>query len=359
MLAIALFLLGLVLAVRQGFARVLFIATAVVITSVSGVRMVLTHDVAVPSLHSFALTAFKTAQGEVYAGKFHLAVRHLRIAGEGGLPGAWGTLASCLSGSTCGSGGTPAELSAAVVAYHRGLALSPEDINMWNAVVRDELLLGRLAGAANDLAHSLRLAHGVDRSYVYGLRAEIDIAAEDSADATQAIGQSLGFLAGRSAAWRENYFATMRRDAAILQTTDLWTPAMDEFYAGLRTAEASWDAVDARTPHPLGGFVASLISLEYTEFDDMFPQGYLTVGLDYDCPSGAGVFSMRVYSVRGTRYQLEPESSVLRADNWSWSGHRRTFHVPLPSAAGSRDFWIEFYWNGNFLGAQQVDATGS
>jgi hypothetical protein len=166
-------------------------------------------------------------------------------------------------------------------------------------------------------------------------------------------------LAGRSAAWRENYFATMRRDAAVLQATDLWTPAMDEFYAGLRTAEASWDAVGAKTPRPLDGFVLSQTVLGYTGLDETNPQGYLTVHLEYDCPSGSGVFSMRVYSVRGTRYQLEPESSVLRADNWNWSGHRRMFHVPLPSAVGSRDFRIEFYWNGNFLGVQQVDATGS
>ncbi len=162
MLAISLFLLGLVLTVSRHRVRWVFFGAAALLATIAGGRLLVTSINPVPSEDSKAIATEAQGETDLMYGQSgratHIFVKLINAnPGWQNLGRIWFGLGQSLDDSSSYTIPTKAELTRAVFAYRRSIALgfATTQPGMWNNLAFDELEIGR-AGEAGDERENCR-----------------------------------------------------------------------------------------------------------------------------------------------------------------------------------------------------------
>jgi hypothetical protein len=352
-LAVALFLVGLVLATEQRSSRRVFVGTAILLALFASVRVTQTYARGVPVIAAHTLTAYVTGQRALNEGDYQTATRSFAqvVKQRPVTPEAWLGLANALSDQAFPS---PPSLRRAVVAYRHVIAEGEGSLEVENGLAFDELLVGQIPAARRDIALALRTREDVDWSYAEGTLAEINMVSGDSAAAFNDLDAAVNKVRQLDTQSIEDFFASLRDDQAYFSRTGLPQARWRPFYARAEGMEASLDALYQPTSGPRGTAALGGLRVTYYDIDPSGSQGLIRLHFLY-AGFRKGIFSMRTYDDHNGQYELLEASSATRTDDWSWHsvGGSFTWYVPLTVTTGDK-YQVELYWNGNLLARARV-----
>ena len=178
-LAVSLFLVGLVLTTHRRSSRRVFVAASILLAVFACLRMTQTASRQVPGISQATLTAYTDGEQALNQGDNQSAVTSLQrvVAQRPDTPEAW-----LGRGQALDSGASPsrADLTRAVTAYRQVIAEGASSAEVQDNLAFDELRLGRLGDARRD-APALDTRDDIDWSYAEGTLAEISMVNGDSA----------------------------------------------------------------------------------------------------------------------------------------------------------------------------------
>jgi hypothetical protein len=352
-LAVALFLVGLVLATDQRSSRRVFVGTAILLALFAGVRVIQTYAEEVPDIAPYTLAAYVNGQKALNQGDYQTAARSFAhvVKQRPVTPEAWLGLADALSAEPFPS---RPSLRHAVVAYRRVIAEGDGSLDVENGLAFDELLVGQIRAARRDIALALQTRKDVDWSYAEGTLAEINMVSGDSAAAVNDLDAAVNKVDQLDTQSIEDFFASLRNDEAYFARStvspDRWRP----FYTRAESMEASLDARYQPLPGPRGTAAISHLRVTYDNIDPSGGQGLIRLHFSYT-GFRKGIFSLRTYDDHDGQYELLEASSATRTDAWSWHNGSglKTWYVPLTVSKGD-SYQVELYWNGNLLAREAV-----
>jgi hypothetical protein len=353
-LAVSLFLVGLVLTTHRRPYRRVFVAASILLAVFACIRMAQTASREIPSISQATLTAYTDGERALYQGDSQSAVTSLQrvVAQRPDTPEAWLGLGIALD-----SGAFPsrADLTRAVAAYRQAIADGASSSEAQDNLAFDELRLGRAGGARRDIASALNTRDAIDWSYAEGTLAEMNMVDGDPAQALADLVAAVNRISQRDPASVHDFFASLRDDQAYFARAGVPQARWQPFYAAAASAEASLDALYQPVPGQLGSAAIGGLKVRYYEIDQVDGQGVLRFRFSYRGFSKNGIFSFRTYDYSDGQYQLLDESSATRMDKLSWGSGKGAFswYVPLAVLKG-HTYHIEFYWNGNLLASVPV-----
>jgi tetratricopeptide (TPR) repeat protein len=362
-LAVALFLVGLVLATEQRSSRRVFVGTAILLALFASVWVIQTYAREVPDIAPDTLAAYVHGQQTLNQGDYQTASKSFAqvVKQRPVTPEAWLGLANALN---AGPFPSRPSLRRAVVAYRRVIAEGDGSLDVENGLAFDELLVGQTRAARRDIALALQTRKDVDWSYAEGTLAEINMVRGDSAAAFNDLDAAVNRLdrghldqghlnQGRTAQFREAFFASLRHDEAYFARStvppDRWQP----FYTRAESMEASLDALLQPLSGPRGTAAISRLRVTYDNIDPTGGRGLIRLHFSYT-GFRKGILSLRTYDDHDGQYELLEASSATRTDRGSWHGSGlKTWYVPLMVSKGD-SYQVELYWNGNLLAREPV-----
>jgi len=352
-LAVALFLVGLVLATEQRSSRRVFVGTAILLALFASVRVIQTYAREVPDIAPHTLAAYANGQQALNQGDYQTAAKSFAqvVKQRPVTPEAWLGLASALSAEPFPS---RPSLRRAIVAYRRVVAEGDGSLDVENDLAFDELLVGQIRAARRDIALALQTRKDVDWSYAEGTLAEINMVSGDSAAAFNDLDTAVNKVDQLDTQSIEDFFASLRDDEAYFARStvppDRWQP----FYTRAEIMEASLDARYQPLPGPRGTAAISRLRVTYDNIDPSGRQGLIRLHFSYT-GFRKGIFSLRTYDDHDGQYELLEASSATRTDTWSWHNGSGSFtwYVPLTVSKGD-SYQVELYWNGNLLAREPV-----
>lgn len=353
-LAVSLFLVGLVLTTHRRSSRRVFVVASILLAVLACARMADTSSNQVPGISQGTLTAYTNGEQALNQLNNQSAVTYLkRVVAERPLtPEAWLSLAQALDS---GAFPTRANLMQAVGAYRRVVAEGEPSSEVQDNIAFDELRLGQIRHARRDIALALLTRDTIDWSYAEGTLAEINMVSGDQTKALTDLDAAINRVDQRDPSTVENFFASLRDDQSFFAKAGLPSARWKPFYASATMAEASLDALYEPMPGPLGDAVIRRLNVQYNQIDKTDGRGVLSFRFSYRGFTKRGIFSFRTYEDSNGQYQLLEESSAVRTDKWSWGSGTgtRSWYVPLTVVRGDT-YHIEFYWNGNLLDSVPV-----
>lgn len=352
-LAVALFLVGLVLATEQRSSRRFFVGAAILLALFASVRAVQTYAQDVPDIAPRTLSAYVHGQQAFNQGDYQTAAKAFAQAVKQRpvTPEAWLGLADALSAEPFPS---RSSLRRAIVAYRRVIAEGDGSLVAENGLAFDELLVGQIGAARRDIALALQTRKDVDWSYAEGTLAEINMVSGDSVAAFNDLDAAVSKADQLDTQSIEDFFASLRNDEAYFARStvppDRWRP----FYRKAKSMEASLDARYQPLPGSRGAAAISQLRVTYDNIDPSGGQGVIRLHFSYT-GFRKGVFSLRTYDDHDGQYELLEASSATRTDAWSWHNGSGSFtwYVPLTVSKGD-SYQVELDWNGNLLAREPV-----
>lgn len=370
MLAISLFLLGLVLTVpRHRRIRWLFFGAAAAIAAVSLVRLVLTSVNHVPSVSNGTLKAYARGQTDLWEGQSG-AARPFRLVvqEQPTLPEGWYGLGQALDGSSGSGFPSRDNLAGAVTAYRRAIELGYGNLHpaVWNNLAFDELAMGKIGAAGRDVSVGIKLARqsGVDLAWSQTTRAEVLMfeGNEPAAEKTIAEAEYTLISTGKSVDVAESFFTGLRDDWVLFSHEKLLPASrLQTFYSFVGQLEAAYDEqiyVPKSTTATISDFQVS-----YQPLDSTQGSGLMTVAFSYaHFPDYKhGKFSLQTYQIDRDDVEILLQSSVLDGYPWTWgTTGSGSWQRPWPLEIFPGDVYeVEAYVDGNLLAHACLKASSS
>ena len=357
--AVSLFLVGLILATHQQSSRRIFFIAAILLAVFASVRVAIIYSQGTPGMTSRTLTAYANGQTSLIELEYGPAATSFKrvVKARRDTPEAWLGLAESLDGRPFPS---RSELAQAIAAYRQVIADGQGSLVARNNMASDELFLGRLREARQDILLALKTQNDVDWSYAEGSLAEINMASGDLPVAYKDLTTAVDRLDKGDTGAVEAFFAVLRNDGAYFQRTGMAKARWQPFYARAQEIEASFDALGTAAPGTGGRAAISGLSIKYYNIDKVGQQGIVRFRFTYHGFSKPGIFSLRTYQESAGNYSLVDAASVPRMTNWPWGNGSGSYtsYVPLNVYTGDT-YHIEFYWNGNLLVSVPVNVLSS
>jgi hypothetical protein len=352
-LAVALFLVGLVLATEQRSSRRFFVGTAMLLALFASGQLILTYARDVPDIAPHTLAAYVNGQRALSQGDNQAAAKSFgQVVNERPATSeAWLGLANALTAEPFPS---RPSLRRAVTAYRRVIAEGNGSLLVQNNLAFDELLLGQIRAARRDITLGLQTRKDVDWSYAEGTLAEINMVSGHSAAAFNDLDAAVNKADQLDIQSIEDFFASLRNDEAYFARSSVPPDRWQPFYRRAESMEASLDATYRPRPGPQGTAAISGLRVTYENIDPGGHQGLIRLHFAYT-GFRKGIFSLRTYADQDGQYELLEASSATRTDAWSWHNGTgsRTWYVPLTVGTGD-SYQVELYWNGNLLATRPV-----
>lgn len=355
--AVSLFLVGLILATHQRASRRIFVVTAILLAAFASVRVAIIFSQSTPGMTSRTLTAYangQTSMNELDYGAAAISFKRVVEARED-TPEAWLGLAESLDEVSFPS---RSDLVQAIAAYQQAIADGEGSLVVRNNMASDELFLGRLRAARQNILLALKTRNDVDWSYAEGSLAEINMASGNLPVAYKDLTHAVDRLDKSDTEATEKYFGVLRSDEAYFQQTGMAKARWQPFYSRAQEIEASFDALGTAAPGPLGRAAIRGLSVKYHNIGN--GGGIVRFHFAYHGFSKPGIFSLRTYVDSDGQYSLINAASVPRMTNWPWGNGSGSYtsYIPLIVTTGDT-YHIELYWNGNLLRSARVNVLFS
>ncbi len=353
-LAVSLFLVGLVLTTHRRSSRRIFVVASILLALFACIRLAQTFMRQVPSIGQETLVAYTNGEQALNEGDNQSAIKSFdQVVTERPItPEAWLGLANALDNEAYPS---RSSLMQAITADRHVIAEGEGSSEVQNSLAFDELSLGQLRSARRDIASALKTQDDIDWAYAEGTLAEINMVSGDSSDSLVDLAAAVNRVDRLDPSIVEDFFASLRDDQAYFSRAGVSPTRWKPFYYWAESVEASLDAIYQPTAAPLGNAAIEHLRVQYYNIDPADNQGLLRFQFSYHGFTKNGVFSFRTYEDNNGQYQLLEGSSALRTDQWSWGSGSgsRNWYVPLTVIDGDT-YHIEFYWNGNLLASVPV-----